>query len=107
MTRGLFILLLFLALLPAARAQDAETRAFHAAAKAFQDGFMERAEKEFADFVVKHPASPRLPDAILLQARAAFKRQNFKSAVELLNTHLPQAGELADHYRVLACGNSF
>lgn len=99
MTRGLFILLLFLALLPAARAQDAETRAFHAAAKAFQDGFMERAEKEFADFVVKHPASPRLLDAILLQARAAFKRQNFKGAVELLNTHLPQAGELADQYR--------
>lgn len=99
MKRGLFILFLFLALLPAARAQDAETRAFNAAAKAFQDGFMERAEKEFADFAVKHPASPRLPDAILLQARAAFKRQNYKGAVELLNTHLPQAGELADQYR--------
>ena len=99
MKRGLSILILFLALWPATAAEDAETRAFNAAAKAFQDGFTERAEKAFADFAAKYPGSPKLPDAILLEARAAFQQKNYKGAVDLLNTHLPQAGPLADQFR--------
>lgn len=99
MKRGLSILLLLVALLPAMGAEDAETRMFNAAAKAFQDGFTERAEKAFAEFIVNHPASPKLPDAILLQARAAFKQQNYKGAVELLNNQIAQAGPLADQFR--------
>ena len=92
-------LLLGLAILPrAAQAADAETRAFNAAAKAFQDGFTGRAQQEFAAFVRTYTNSSRLPDAILTQARAAFSQTNYSAAISLLTTNLPHAGSLADQY---------
>ena len=95
-----FALCLFLSVLPfSLRGADAETRTFNAAAKAFQDGFAERAEREFAEFVQKFPTSLRLPDAILLQARAAFSRKDITNAVDLLTSNLFRAGTVADQFR--------
>lgn len=98
---GLWVVLLLLALGSAvqpARAADAETRAFNTAAKALKDDFASLAEREFASFVEKFPDSPRVPDAILGQARAAFSRTNFVRALSLLQTNLLRAGSLADQY---------
>ncbi len=83
---------------PCAQAADAESRAFNAAAKAFQDGFPDRAEREFADFARKYTNSTRLADAILLQARAAFTQRKTPAALALLTTNQVQAGALADQY---------
>lgn len=97
---GLVLLcLLGLGAAPAAIGADAETRAFTAAAKAFQDEFAERAEREFAAFVARYPESPRVAEAILLQARAAFSQNKPASAQALLSTNLVRAGQLADQYR--------
>ncbi len=79
--------------------ESAESRAFKAATNAFHDGIYERAEREFAEYAQKFPDSPRLPEAILFQARAAIKQQKAKSAVDLLTAALPKAGGLADQYR--------
>ncbi|MBI5383213.1 MAG: tetratricopeptide repeat protein [Verrucomicrobia bacterium] len=80
-------------------AASAEDRAFNDAAKSFQDGAAERAERLFADFVLKFPESPRGPEAILLQARAAFARDHLPAALALLSTNLARAGQAADQYR--------
>ena len=90
---------LLAAIAPPMRAADAESRAFNSAAKAFQDGFAGRAEKEFAEFVQKFPSSLRVPDAILLQARASLARKDATNAVDLLAANLFRAGQLADQYR--------
>ena len=85
-------------LVPEGRGADAESRAFNAAAKAFQDGLSERAEREFAEFVLKYTNSVRLADALLLQARAAFAQQKVPDALALLSTNQVRAGQLADQY---------
>jgi len=82
-----------------AEAADAETRAFNNAAKALQDHFAPRAEREFADFIQKFSESSRVAEAILGQARAVFEQTNLNRAVELLTDNLPRAGQLADEYR--------
>ena len=76
----------------------AEFRAFDAAARAFQDAIYDRAEKEFSQFVVAFPESPRVPEAILFQAQSALKQQNLKGTVDLLTAHLAKAGTLTDQY---------
>lgn len=78
---------------------DEETREFNAAAKAFQDGLMDRAEKELAAFRQKYPASPRLPDVLLLQARASLALKQYDAAAGFLTNGLPKAGPLADQYQ--------
>ncbi len=81
-------------------AQDAaETSAFKAAARAFQDGVFERAEREFAEFTQKFPASAQFAEAVLFQARAALKQRKLQGVVDLLTTNAAQAGGLADQYR--------
>jgi TolA-binding protein len=92
------LMLVSLAVRGASGADD-ETRAYNAAAKALQDGLADRAEREMAAFVQKYPASSRLPDAILLQARAAFSQKKVDPALDLLVASLPRAGQLADQYR--------
>lgn len=76
-----------------------EARDFSAAARAFQDGIFERAEREFAEFAQKYPQSARVPEAILLQARAALRQQKTAAGVDLLTTNLTRAAQLADQYR--------
>lgn len=76
----------------------AEQRAFDAAARAFNDGFHERAEKEFSEFVVLYPQSLLLPRATLLQAQAKFQQKQYKPAIALLNAAIDSAGALADQY---------
>jgi TolA-binding protein len=82
-------------------AQDpaAEKRAFAAAARAFEDGIYDRAEREFGEFVQKFPQAAQVPEAILFQARAALKLQKLHGAVDLLATNAGRAGPLADQYR--------
>lgn len=79
-------------------APEAQT-AFDAAARAFQDGLYERAEKEFAEFALKNPEAPRAPEAVLFQARAALQQQKLTLAIDLLTNHLAKASSWADQYR--------
>src|SRR2546430_16907423 len=82
------------------RAADAETRAFTLSQNLFDDGFYELAEKSFADFVSKYPSSPRVSQAVLVEARAALTQKKFSTAISLLTTNLSNAAGLADQYRM-------
>jgi TolA-binding protein len=94
--------ILVLTLLPAAgarlRAASAADRAFDAAAKAFHDTVYDRAEPGFADFCRTFPTSPRLAEAILLQAEARLELTNYAGAIELLSAHQAAAGTNAAEY---------
>ena len=96
--RWILVLTLLLAAGPRLWAASAADRAFDAAAKAFQDTFYDRAEAEFADFCQKFPTSPRLAEAILLQAEARLELTNYAGAIELLSAHQGAAGTNADQY---------
>lgn len=93
-----FWALLGLAAVPGLRAADAETRDFNAALYAFQDGFAEFAEEQFAEFAGTYTNSTRVAQAILMQARAAFQQKKAEAAISLLTTNLPKAGRDADEY---------
>jgi outer membrane protein assembly factor BamD (BamD/ComL family) len=80
-------------------AQDTPSRAFKAAANAFQDGIYEIAQERFTMFIAIYPQSPMLPEAILLQARSALARTNLAPAIDLLTTNLAKAGPLSELYR--------
>jgi TolA-binding protein len=82
-----------------AGAQTPETRAFDAAARAFEDGVFDLAEKEFAAFIQTFPASPRVSEAILYRARAALRQQQTRAATDLLTTNATRAAALADQYQ--------
>ncbi|HEY2952199.1 MAG TPA: tetratricopeptide repeat protein, partial [Verrucomicrobiae bacterium] len=79
--------------------EDAEARAFHAAEASFKIGTFDRAEKEFAAFVLAYPESPRVAEAVLWQAQASLELRRFPAVVSLLSTNLGRAGGLADQYR--------
>jgi TolA-binding protein len=81
-----------------ALANTPENRAFNAAAEAFRGGFYERADREFGDFAVKYPTSPRIPEAHLLRAQARVQLGNQPGAIELLHAAKAGAGALADQY---------
>ena len=82
-----------------AAAQDTpEAKAFKDAASAFQDGLFERAERQLEQFLSTFPASPMLPEAILLRARSAIELGRQSTALSLLNSNLSKAGPLADQY---------
>lgn len=81
----------------AAGTDDAKT--FDAALRAFKDGVYDRAEGQLEEFLRRFPASARVPDAILLQARAAIETRHLQSAINLLSTNSTRAGALADQYR--------
>lgn len=84
---------------PPSSSETPETLAFKAAARAFTDGIFNRAEDDFAEFAAKYPASPQVPEAVLLQARSALKQDKPQVAIELLQANLGRAGALADEYR--------
>ena len=79
-------------------ATPAETRAFQAAEKEFQDSFYQQADRDFADFIQKYPSSQHLPEAFLYQAEARIRLANYAGALEVLAAHQGQAGKLADEY---------
>ena len=73
----------------------------YAAAKAdFRSEFWSRAELELAQFRQKYPESTNAPEAVLLQAQAAFQQGKLLIAIGLLadSNHLAKAGSLADQY---------
>ena len=81
------------------RGADAETRAFTIAEKFWQDKQFDSAERFFAEFVAKHPASPRLSQAILLQAKSALAQKKFPVALNLLTTNMTGAVGIADEFQ--------
>jgi hypothetical protein len=96
--RWFLTLVLLLAAGPRLWAASAEDRAFHAAVDALDGTFYQRAEGLFAAFCRQYPASPRLPEAILLQAEARIKLTNYAGAIALLSANQSKAGTNADQY---------
>lgn len=92
-------LTLFLLSAAGARAADpVENNAFAIAARAFESGFYERAENEFAEFINRYPGSERRAEAILAQAQCRFQLKRYVGAINLLNSGLPAAGTLTGDY---------
>ena len=89
----------WLAALPAGAQESAESRAFKNAARWYQTGVYDAAEREFQKFATDFPQSPMLAEAILFQARAALEQTNVVRAIAILNQNLPKAGLLTDQYR--------
>src|SRR5262245_4957530 len=105
--RCLLILLLFaLGSAPLSGAPAGENR-FKEAQANFRLGFWNPAAQNFADFVRRYPASPRVPEAILYQAEALINLAAetpgtnllFGGAIELLSTNQFRAGPWADQYQ--------
>lgn len=80
-------------------AEPGEAEAFASAAKAAQDGFYERAEKAWVDFLARFSKSEHAAEAGLALAQARHQLKQYPAALEALNTRLPEAGALADQYR--------
>jgi TolA-binding protein len=80
-------------------AEPGEAEAFAAAVKASQDGFYERAEKEWAEFRRQFPKSERAGEAALAEAQARYHLKRFGGALEILNANAGKAGALADQYQ--------
>jgi TolA-binding protein len=79
-------------------AAGSEENLYRAATNSLAGGFWERAEGELSTFIAKFPGSEYLPEAILRQAQAQFKRSKFAELIVLLTTGQPKAGNLADQY---------
>ena len=94
-----FLVLLLLLVAPAFTAEPGEAEAFASAAKASQDGFYERAEKEWSEFLKQFPKSERATEAALAEAQARYHLKQYPAALELLNARAGQAGPLADQYQ--------
>jgi TolA-binding protein len=80
-------------------AEPGEAEAFSAAAKASQDGFYERAEKEWTEFLRQFPKSKRAAEAALAEAQARHQLKQYAGALEILDARAAQAGPLADQYQ--------
>ncbi len=74
-------------------------QAFNVAARSFQDGLYQQAEKQFGDFIKAFPDSDKVSQATLLEARAALSRHDLEKTINLLEAGLPKAGPLVDQYR--------
>jgi tetratricopeptide (TPR) repeat protein len=94
-----FLVLLLFLVAPAFAAEPGEAEAFASAAKASQDGFYERAEKEWAAFLNQFPKSERASEAALAEAQARYHLKQYPAALEILNARAAQAGALADQYQ--------
>jgi TolA-binding protein len=79
--------------------ESPESRAFKNAARWYQTGVYDVAEREFHKFAADFPQSPMLAEAILFQARAALEQTNVAGAIAMLQQHLPKAGLITDQYR--------
>jgi TolA-binding protein len=80
-------------------AAEAEEKAFADLALTFRVGMWPQATNGFSEFVRKYPNSPRVPEAILFQARAAFHCRDFTQTIDLLTTNQAKASPtLGDEY---------
>lgn len=79
-------------------AASREDRAFAAASAAFKDGIYGQAETALADFVQEYPRSPRVPEAVLMQAQAQFKQEKYNEVINLLTSPKVIPGPLADRF---------
>src|SRR5258705_6486577 len=70
--RGLILLLGIFPTFALAQATQ-ETRAFDAAIRSFQLATYDRAQNELATFIEQFPASPKIPEALLLQAQCPIR----------------------------------
>ena len=96
-SRFVSVLLLLAYAAPLSAAEDgAERGAFFAARKLFEDRFYSKAETEFEAFAQRFTNSARLPEAMLLQARARLHQGNHDGAISLLAASLPKAGNMGD-----------
>ena len=82
---------------PAAAPQ--EENAYNAAARSFQGGFYDRADRELGAFVQTFPASEHVGEAVLLQAQARFQLKQYDGVIALLSPYLAQPGKGTDKYR--------
>lgn len=110
-SRPLFFCFAVLLFLSAAglsvRAADAEARAFNLAQKLFDDGSYDQAERSLAQFVAQYPASPRISQALLTEARAALAQRKFDTAIALLTTNMPNAAGIADQFQIAIARSYF
>ncbi len=88
-----------LTMLPIRAQETPESRAFKTAARWYETGIYDTAEREFQAFVTRFPQSPMLAEAVLFQARSALELTNTTRTIAILTTHMPQAGLLTDQYR--------
>ena len=79
-------------------ASPAEERAFGAASRAMQDGFYERAERDFGAFATRFAKSELLAEVVQLQAECRFKLKDYDGVIKLLTQHLAEAGSRQDEY---------
>jgi tetratricopeptide (TPR) repeat protein len=75
-----------------------EQHAYETAVGAFHAELWEVAELEFDQFAQKFPASSKLPEAGLFEARAEFQQGKFAQCETLLRARLTAAGSLAPAY---------
>ena len=94
------LIILLASLTPSVFAQPTqESRAFDAAIRSFQLGTYDRAQNELATFIEQFPASPKISEALLLQAQSALRQKQLQTARDILTTNAFRAGDLADQYR--------
>ena len=96
--RWILVLSLLLASGPRLWAATPADRAFNTAVELFKGTFYAQAEAQLADFCQKNPTSPRLPEAVLLQAQARLELTNYAGAIELLTANQAKAGTNVDQY---------
>ena len=77
---------------------SSEDRAYGVAERAFNLPSWAYAEEKFGEFVQKYPKSPRVPGAILFQARARFQLNRFADVIGLLSANRAKAGMWGDEY---------
>lgn len=81
------------------QAEDpAAERAFAGAAKLFQGGWYDQAEKELQAFLAAFPNSTNRGPAVLLQAQSRFQLKNYAGVVSLLEGRLTNAGPDLDQH---------
>ncbi len=79
-------------------ASPAENRAFDSAVKSLQGELWDRADREFADFIQKYPASERYADAVVLESQALFQQKKYAGVIELLAAQQLHADKSADQF---------
>jgi TolA-binding protein len=85
------------AALPAATPE--EEAAFRAAARAFQNGFFERTDRELTEFARRFPESEHLPEATLLQAQSRYQLKRYDDVIALLSDKLAGNPAYTHRYR--------
>ncbi|MDX1952237.1 MAG: tetratricopeptide repeat protein [Verrucomicrobiota bacterium] len=93
-----FLLLFVLSAQLLFAAETGENEAFTPAAKAFQDHFYDRAEKELNDFLAKFPQSNRAGEAALMRVQSLFHLKRYPEANAIITEHLAKANHLADYF---------